>query len=38
VRQVSSLDNADDTGIYMKLINGDDYGSFSIPLGVAYNP
>ena len=32
VKQVSSLDSADDTGIYVKLVNADDYGSFTVPL------
>ncbi len=38
VRQVSSLDRAEDTGIYMKLVDAEQYGSFSVPLWVAYNP
>jgi len=38
VREVSSLDSLEETGIYMKLINGEDYASFAVPLGVAYNP
>lgn len=38
VRQMSSLDDIQETGIYMKLINGEDYGSFAVPLWVAYNP
>lgn len=38
VKQVSSFESLIDTGIYLQVINGEDFGTFSIPLWVAYNP
>lgn len=38
VESVSSFDSIENTGIYIKLIDQENYSSFRIPLWVAYNP
>jgi uncharacterized repeat protein (TIGR01451 family) len=38
VSTVSNFNNLENTGIYMKLIDQEQYSSFRIPLWVAYNP
>jgi len=38
VKQVSSFQDISDAGVYTQLINGEEYGSYSVPLWVSYNP
>jgi len=35
---VQSLNNLEETGMYLKLIDQENYGSFRVPLWVSYNP
>lgn len=38
VSTVSNFNTLENTGIYMKLVNQEDYSSFRVPLGARYNP
>jgi uncharacterized repeat protein (TIGR01451 family) len=38
VQSVPNFNSLENTGIFMKLVDQENYSSFRIPLGVAYNP